>query len=119
VLSAYAFSMSIASDEKVVYWHRELPPLNTETIGEHEVEATSAHVKGDLDDRGALWDQCHDSLMARLEDRLRQEISRLGGDYAHVTEESIESHRDDATGESWLRGRLNYSLLRRVEPALQ
>jgi hypothetical protein len=106
--------VSIASDEKVVYWHRELPPLDAEVIGDHVVEATSTHVKGDLDDRGTLWDQCHDSLMANLESRLRQEISRLGGDLAHVTEESIESHRDEATDEAWLHGRLNYSLLRRV-----
>jgi hypothetical protein len=51
--------------------------------------------------------------MARLQDRLRQEITRLGGDYAHVLEESIDSRRDDATDEAWLHGRLNYSLLLR------
>jgi hypothetical protein len=25
---------------KVVYWHRELPPLDAESIGQHTVEAT-------------------------------------------------------------------------------
>lgn len=105
--------MSPTGDEKVVYWHRELPPLDVESLGEHVVEATSTRVKGDLDERGALWAQCHDNLMANLESRLRQEISRLGGDYAHVTEESIAGQRDEATGEGWLHGRLNYLLLRR------
>jgi hypothetical protein len=51
--------------------------------------------------------------MARLEDRLRQEVRPLGGDYAHVLKESIDSHQNDSTGEAWLHGRLNYSLLRR------
>jgi hypothetical protein len=83
---------------------RQLPPLDAEPIGEHVVEATSIHVKGDLAGRGALWDRCHDDLMAHLQDRLRQELSRLGGDYAHVLEESIDSQRDDSTGEAWLHG---------------
>jgi hypothetical protein len=38
-------------------------------------------------------------------------------DYAHVLEESIDSQRDDSTGEAWLHGRLNYSLLRRRKGA--
>ena len=33
---------------KVVYWHRELPPLDAEVIGEHTLEATSMHVPGTL-----------------------------------------------------------------------
>jgi hypothetical protein len=99
-------------ETKVIYWHGELPPLDAEQIGEHVVEATSARVQGDLAHRDAVWDQCHDDLMARLEDRLRQEVARLGGDYAHVLEESIDSERDEAASEAWLHGRLNYSLLR-------
>lgn len=99
-------------DKKVIYWHADLPPIEAEPIGEHVVEAESARVKGDLAQRDAVWDQCHDDLMARLEERLHQEMARLGGDYAHVLEESIDSHRDEAAGEAWLRGRLNYSLLR-------
>jgi hypothetical protein len=98
---------------KVIYWHRDLPPLDAERIGEDEVEATSTRVKGDLADRDAKWDQCHSDLMARLEDRLQQEIARLGGDYAHVLEESISSHHDDASDEAWLHGWLHYVLLRR------
>jgi hypothetical protein len=106
--------MSTTGQEaQVIYWHGQLPPIDAEPNGEHVVEADSIRVKGDLASRGALWDRCHDDLMARLQDRLRQEVTRLGGDYAHVLEESIESRRDDATGEAWLRGRLNYSLLLR------
>jgi hypothetical protein len=106
--------MSTTGQEpQVIYWHGQLPPLDAEPNGEHVVEADSIRVKGDLASRGALWDRCHDDLMARLQDRLRQEITRLGGDYAHVLEESIDSRRDDATGEAWLHGRLNYSLLLR------
>jgi hypothetical protein len=36
----------------------------------------------------------------------------LGGDYAHVLEETIGSKRDDRTGEVWLRGCVKYLLLR-------
>jgi hypothetical protein len=47
--------MSTAGQEtQVIYWHGELPPLDAERIGEHVVEATSVHVKGDLAGRGAL-----------------------------------------------------------------
>jgi hypothetical protein len=100
------------ADKKVIYWHGDLPPIDAEQIGEHVVEADSARVKGNLAQRDSVWDQCHDDLMARLDERLRQEMARLGGDYAHVLEESIDSQRDDAIGEAWLHGRLNYSLLR-------
>lgn len=105
--------MSTTGEEtKVIYWHGDLPPLDAEQIGEHTVEATSARVRGDVAHRNALWIQCHDDLKARLHDRLRQEVARLGGDYAHVLEESIDSQRNDASGEAWLHGRLNYVLLR-------
>jgi len=97
----------------IVYWHRELPPLHAEPLGEHLVEADSMHVTGSLVHRGDLWDRCYQDLMARLEDRLRQEAARLGGDYAHVLEESIDSRHDDRSGDVWLRGRLKYVLLRR------
>jgi hypothetical protein len=100
-------------DAQVIYWHGQLPPLDAEPNGEHVVEADSVRVKGDLTTRGASWDRCHEDLMARLEDRLRQEVRPLGGDYAHVLKESIDSHQNDSTGEAWLHGRLNYSLLRR------
>jgi hypothetical protein len=45
--------------------------------------------------------------------RLQQEITRLGGHYAHVLDESIDSKHDDATGDKWLHGRFTYMLYRR------
>lgn len=102
-----------ATGEKVVYWHRELPPLVAEPLGEHIVEADSLRVTGSLAHRGDLWDRCYQDLMARLDERVRQETHRLGGQYAHVLEETLDSRHDDRTGDVWLRGRLKYLLLRR------
>ena len=98
---------------QVIYWHRDLPPLDAEPLGEHVIEASSIRVRSDLAHRDELWDRCHDDLMARVRDRLCQEVARLGGHYAHVLEESIDSRRDDASGEAWLHGRFSYLLLRR------
>jgi hypothetical protein len=98
---------------KIVYWHRELPPLDAEPLGEHVVEANSMRVTGSLERRGDLWDRCYQDLMARAEHRLRQEVSRLGGHYAHVLGEATDSRHDDRSGEAWLQGRLTYVLLRR------
>lgn len=101
------------SDRKIVYWHRELPPLDAEPLGEHTVEANSMRVAGSLARRGDLWDQCYRDLLAQVHLRLDQEVHRLGGDYAHVLEETIGSRRDERTGEAWLRGCIKYLLLRR------
>jgi hypothetical protein len=99
--------------EKVAYWHRELPPLDAEILGEHTVEATSRHVPGTLAHRDALWQECYADLMTRTAARLEQEVARLGGDYAHVFDEAIDIRRDQAKGEAWLRGRFSYVLYRR------
>jgi hypothetical protein len=95
-----------------VFWHRDLPPLQAEPIGEHTVEAVSARVPGTLAHRDEIWDQCYADLMARTHARLDQEIARLGGDFAHVLHESVDSRHDDARGEAWLRGRFTYVLYR-------
>ena len=100
-------------DHKIVYWHRDLPPLDAEPLGEHTVEADSMRVVGDLAHRDALWDQCYRDLMARVHFRLDQEVHRLGGDYAHVLDETIGSKHDYNTGEVWLHSRITYSLLGR------
>ena len=34
--------------ERVTYWHRDLPPIDAEIIGEHTLEAASRHVPGTL-----------------------------------------------------------------------
>jgi hypothetical protein len=100
-----------------VYWHRELPPLDTEVLGEHTLEATSVRVPGMLVFRDELWKGCYADLMAKTRDRFEQEIVRLGGDCAHVFEESIDPRHDDATGEAWLHGVFEYVLYRRTDRA--
>jgi hypothetical protein len=102
---------------KVVYWHRDLPPLKAELMAEHTVEASSRRVPGVLAHRDELWDQCYRELMAIAEDRVVQEVARLGGDFAHVHDEAIDPKHDFATGEAWLHGRFSYMLYRRQRPA--
>ena len=101
---------------KAIYWHRELPPLDAEAMGEHTVEANSQHVRNTLEHRDELWDRCYEEVMAEARDRLRQEMVRLGGDYAHVLDETVESRHDDRTGETWLHGCFSYMLYRRKGP---
>jgi hypothetical protein len=97
-----------------VYWHRALPPLSAEPLGDHTLEATSNRVPGTLAGRDDLWDRCYQELMANTEARLAQEMARLGGDCARVYDEAIESRRNDATGETWLHGRFSYMLYRQA-----
>jgi hypothetical protein len=97
---------------KKVYWHRELPPLRADVIGEHVVEAVSSRVLGTLAHRDELWDRCYAELMDAAQARLTQEIARLGGDCAHVLREAVDTRHDDASGEMWLRGRFTYVLYR-------
>jgi hypothetical protein len=85
-------------------------------LGEHVLEATSGRVQGTLAHRDELWDQSYQSLIENTEERFVQEVARLGGHYAHVLDESIDSRRDDAAGEAWLHGRFTYMLYRRATP---
>lgn len=100
---------------RVVYWHRDLPPIDAELVAEHTVEATSGRVEGTIAHRDELWDRCYAELMTNAESRLIQEVDRLGGDYAHVHDEAIDSKHDDATGQAWLHGRFSYMLFRRPQ----
>jgi hypothetical protein len=100
---------------RCVYWHRELPPVDAEMIGEHVLEATSGRVRGSLAFRDELWDGCYYDLMQHTHARMKQEIDRLGGHYAHVLNESLDSRHDDATGEAWLHGRFTYMLYRQPQ----
>jgi hypothetical protein len=86
---------------------------------EHVVEATSERVSGAIEHHGELWHHCYVELMEHTQLRLEQEVRRLGGAYAHVLDEHIDSRRDDATGESWLHGRFNYVLYRRPHEGKQ
>ena len=97
---------------QVIYWHRELPPMDAEPIGEHTIEAISGRVPGTIAHRDELWTRCEDELMAETRRRLAEEIARLGGRYVHVRQESIDTRHDDTTGEAWLHGRFGYTLYR-------
>jgi hypothetical protein len=103
----------MSTTHSVVYWHRDLPPLEAEVMDEHVVEAVSDRVPGMIERHGDGWEACHASLMAHVATRLEQEVARLGGDYAHVIDEHVDSRRDDLTTESWLHGRFSYVLYRR------
>jgi hypothetical protein len=98
--------------QPIVYWHRDLPPVTAEVMDDHVVEAQSGRVLGTLSHRDELWDECYQQLMASAQERIEQEVHRLGGDYAHVHDESIDSKHDDAKGEAWLHGRFHYVLYR-------
>jgi len=98
---------------RCVYWHRDLPPLDGEILDEHVLEAKSDRVSGSIDRNGELWDRCHAVLMEHATARLAQEVTRLGGHYAHVLDEHIDGRRDDLTNESWLQARFTYVLYRR------
>ena len=104
---------------KRIYWHRELPPLKAEAIGDHVLEASRVRIPGKLAHRDELWDRCYNSLMDQARLRLEQEIIRLGGDCAHVLSESVSSQHDERTGESWLHGQFSYVLYAqpKLEPA--
>jgi hypothetical protein len=102
-----------ANDGKTIYWHRELPPIDAEAVGEHIIEATSDRVPGTLAHRDELWERCYAQLMIQAHIRLEQEVARLGGGCAHVLNEYVDSKHDDVAGEAWLHGRFNYMLYRR------
>jgi hypothetical protein len=101
-----------AKENRIIYWHRELPPFDAGAMGEHVVEAASGRVPGTLAHRDELWSQCYEDLMAQVRIRLEQEVARLGGRYAHVLGESVDSKHDDISGEAWLHGRFTYMLYR-------
>jgi hypothetical protein len=98
--------------EQAVYWHRDLPPLAAEPMGEHTVEAVSRRVSSTSAHRDELWAICHADLMAQVHVRFEQELVRLGGRYAHVLNESIDPHHDAVTDEAWLQGRFTYMMYR-------
>jgi hypothetical protein len=97
---------------KRIYWHRELPPIGAEDLGEHRVVARSDAVDYHWSERNALWARCVRSLHRNLERRLGQEIERLGGSFAHVLDERIVPRIDRAGDQYWLEGRFDYVLYR-------
>jgi hypothetical protein len=109
---------SAAAPRRIVYWHRELPPLSADICGDDTIEATSQRIPGTLSHRDDAWERCYRDLMERARVRLEQEVARRGADYAHVKEEAIDARRDEARGETWLYGRFQYVLYREPLPAL-
>ena len=103
---------------KIVYWHREFPPLDANPFSEHVLEAASCRVPGTIAHQDDLWLVCYEDLMRQAHVRLEQEAARLGGHYAHVAHEIVDSRHDPATGEAWLHGRFDYVLYRRTAEKL-
>jgi hypothetical protein len=99
-----------APPAKTVYWHRDLPPIDARAMDEHTIEASSPRIPGTIAWRDALWDECQRGLTAEVELRLTQEVARLGGRWAHVLNERIDTKRDAAANETWLHGRYTYVL---------
>src|SRR6186997_988971 len=65
-----------ATEPKSVYWRRELPPFDARPMGEHVVEASSAHVPDTIAHRDELWRRCEDELMANARaKRLRASVA--------------------------------------------
>jgi hypothetical protein len=67
----------VKQETRMVYWHRELPPFNAEPLGSRP------------------GNHCKDELMLHANQRLVDEIVRLGGRYAHVLNESIDTKHGD------------------------
>jgi hypothetical protein len=101
-----------ATPAQIVFWHRELPPLDAEPIGEHTVEANSPHVQDTLAHRNELWEECRLGLVAAATRRIDQEVARLGGRFAHVLDERIQVKRDAVQSDAWMHGRYTYMLYR-------
>jgi hypothetical protein len=101
----------VPGSPKLVYWHRELPPLHDRLAGEHVLAAHSDPIPYSFAERDALYERCLASLKARVTTRIEQEIHRLGGSCAHVLDEHIEPQVDSAKGEYSLRARVSYVLL--------
>ncbi len=106
-------NVTSGNESKIVYWHRDLPPLDADVVADHTVEAKSLRIVGTLAHRDELWDQCHRDLITMAERNLIQEVARLGGDYAHVHSEALTPKHDDVAGEAWLHGVFTYTLYRR------
>ncbi len=100
------------TSKQVVFWHRALPPLDAEPLGEHCVEADSGHVQDTLAHRNELWEDCRLDLVAAATRRIDQEVARLGGRFAHVRDERIEVKHDAVQSDAWMHGRYTYMLYR-------
>ncbi len=100
-------------NSRIIYWHRESPPLEVEPLGEHTIEATSGHVPGTLAHRDELWARCYEGRWLKLGADWSRKCCVLVGSCAHVLSESVDSKHDELTGEAWLHaGTFTYVLYR-------
>lgn len=109
--------MRAESPAKLVYFRRELPPLQDETAGEFVVEAESPPVPNTGLGRDELWTHCYDDLMHSAVERIGQEVVRLHGSCAHVVDEQIEPKVSYERGEAWLWGMFTFVLYRHPGPS--
>ena len=107
------------ASRKVVYWHLDLPPLTADVCSDDVVEARSGRVAGTLSHRDDAWERCYADLMVHAATTIAQEVTRRGGDYAHVKDEVIDTRHDDATGETWLYGRFTYVMYKEPVTRIQ
>lgn len=75
---------------KIVYWHRGLPPLHAEVMGEHTVEATSSRVPGTISHQDELWDRCYQELMANTRARNAYPTTATGSPCASARSTAIK-----------------------------
>lgn len=103
-------TVTVNTAPRVVYFHRDLPPLSADVCDDDTIEAKSHRVLGSLSHRDEAWDHCYADLMEQARATIEQEVARRGGDYAHVKDEVIDIRHDEAKGEAWLSGRFRYVL---------
>jgi hypothetical protein len=101
----------------IIYWHRDLPPPTVALMSEHTLEANSRRVSLRFAQRDKELGRCYGDLMAQARTQLAREVTRLGGDYAHVREQWICPRFDNVAGEAWLHGRFQYVIYREPDPA--
>lgn len=109
-----AASVEPDTNEKIIFWPRELPAPEADLIGEYTVEAASRRLPAALADGNELWNRCYADLMAQVRRQLEQEVLRIGGNYAQMVGETVGSTHDESANEIWLYGRFTYSLYRRA-----
>jgi hypothetical protein len=96
-----------------VYRHRELPPVDEDPVSEHIVEARSEVVPYRRGDLPGMRRRCEASLEANAVRRIEQELVRLAGSSARVTDERVEARHDEAADTYWLQGTYGFVLYRR------
>src|SRR5262245_8818628 len=101
---------------KTLYWHRELPPVDAEIVGEHTVEASSGRVPGTISHREALCDHRYQALTPQNRRRTAQESARLAKDCARIIGASRAARNDDYRSEAWLCGRFTHALVQKTQP---